>query len=109
MMVGQVPSWLVDAGVASGVLVAVLGAGRALTGWTPVRWVARRLVHDPVREGLRQVLAEEFGPVLDQVKAELSYNGGASTKDMVRQIHRQVGEIQDKQRVFEARLDSIDS
>lgn len=108
-MIAQVPSWITDAGVFAGVVVAFVAAVRALTGWAPLRWVLRRLVHDPMRDGLRQVLSEEFGPMLEQVKAELTYNGGASTKDMVRNIHRTVGEIQDEQAQVRARLERLEA
>lgn len=84
-MIAQAPPWLLDASIWAGACVAILTFAKVLTGFAPVRWIWKRLVHDPVQEGLRSVVQEEVQPMLQEALAELRTNGGSSFRDVVEQ------------------------
>lgn len=67
-------------------LAALVTAMRVITGFAPVRWVWKRLVHDPVQEGLRAVVQEELKPMLDAALGELRPNHGSSFRDAVDRV-----------------------
>lgn len=76
----------------AGALVAVaamLTAIKIITGAGPFRWVWNRLIHQPVRESLREVITAEVSPLLESVRAELTTNGGSSLRDAINRLERQ--------------------
>lgn len=83
--------------VTFGSLAAIVTAVKVLTGWGPFRWVWRRLVHDPVQEGLRSVVKAEVHPMLAAALTELRPNHGTSLRDAVDRLSVDVAEFKDYQ------------
>ena len=73
----------------AGALVAIsaaIVAIKVITGGGPFKWLWDRLIHQPVREGLREVIVAEVSPLLEAVRAELTTNGGSSLRDAVNRL-----------------------
>lgn len=76
----------------AGALVAISAAVVAIkvvTGGGPFKWLWDRLIHQPVREGLREVIVAEVSPFLRAVEAELTTNDGSSLRDAVNRLEKQ--------------------
>lgn len=95
-MMAQVPSWVVDAGILAGVVTAVGTALRVLFGWSLLRWLGRRLVAEPIEESLDRKIDHRIEPALDRIMAELTVNGGSSTKDEVRRCIREIAKLSEE-------------
>lgn len=104
-MLSEVPTIVVDAGVAAGAIVAVLGLMAALTRLRPVRWIWRQLVADPVAEWFRREVGEEIEASLGPVRAELQANGGSTVKDKVDALAADVASIKEQVAEFAPVLD----
>lgn len=87
-------STLTTTALVLGSLAGIVTAIRVITGWGPLRWLWRHLVHVPVREGLRAVIADEVRPLLDDIHRELSFNSGKSVKDVVHSIAAELKTLQ---------------
>lgn len=81
-------------------VVTLGGAVRAITGWSFTRYLARNLVTEPAKRGTLAVVDEHLTPRLDkldasvaEVRAELDYNGGKTTKDMVGLIASELADV----------------
>jgi hypothetical protein len=85
----QVAPWLEDVGKLSGILVAI---GAALTFvYRAIKASRSALTHE-----IKVELAEQLSPLvvtIDEIKTELSYNGGNSVKDMTRANGEQLAEV----------------
>jgi hypothetical protein len=82
----------------AGALVAVaamLTALKIITGAGPFKWVWDRLIHQPVRESLREVINAEVSPLLESVRAELTTNGGSSLRDAINRLEKQGARLED--------------
>ena len=76
----------------AGALVAIaaaLTAIKIITGGGPFKWIWNRLIHQPVRESLREVIVDEVSPLLESVRAELTTNGGSSLRDAINRLEKQ--------------------
>lgn len=63
--------------------VAAVTTITVLTRFGPIRWVWRRLVHEPVKEGLTDVIHREVKPILEAMIAEMQPNHGTSLRDAI--------------------------
>lgn len=109
-MLALVPA-AADIAAVSAAIVGLIAIARAVTGWKPVKFVWRRLVTEPIHDGLRAVVLAEITPRLEQhsmqlaevttrldahsarladIQAELSYNGGGTVKDIARRTEGRV-------------------
>jgi hypothetical protein len=88
-VIAEVAPWLEDIGKLSGILVAV---GAACTFiYRALRASRAALTHE-----IKVELAEQIAPLqstVDEIKSELSYNGGGSVKDMTKANGEQLAEV----------------
>ena len=80
-------------GVGLGAAAGVVAALKLFTSFAPFQFVWKRLIHDPVQEGLRGVVRDEVSPLLDALRAETLPNGGSSLRDAVDRLEKGQAEI----------------
>jgi hypothetical protein len=115
----DVPRWLTETGVVLVTVAGIVTAIGILTRLAPVRWLWRTVVSDPLARWGRAWVREEVDAALVPVKAELSYNGGHTVKDITHANHEAVKRLEDlrhldaenrfeRQQNLDSRLGSID-
>lgn len=105
MSFAAAPGWVADAGLICGAGIAFIGFVKAVTGWAPIRFAVRRLVHDPATERFEAVIEAKVTPMLAAALAELRPNHGSSTRDAVDRIERHVTALDRRTDVIERTLD----
>lgn len=90
-------------------LAAFLTALGVLSRLRPVKWLWRHVVKDPLSGWFRVEVGAVVNEQLEPLRAELSFNGGATTKDAVARVETAVARIEANDKVKLTRLDSIDS
>lgn len=82
-MFADTPSWLIDSSLWAGSITAVIVFLKVFTGWAPFQFVWKRLVHDPARSAMGDVVREQVEPMLTEVLSQVLPNGGSSFRDAV--------------------------
>ena len=82
---------LTDLAAVAGAVLVLAAAVAAATKLPPVRWLGRTLVTRPVTGWLHRELREVVEPIV----AQLSPNGGASTRDAIDRVERRLDDLAD--------------
>ena len=71
MMLLAASGWFINVATIAGAIVAVIGAGLALFRLPPLRWLWRRNVTGPIKEGLGRTITTGARPLIDEAAAEI--------------------------------------
>lgn len=88
-MIAQIAPWLEDLGKGSGILVAFAAA-------VAVIWRAFKASRGALTDTIKTEMQEQLLPLhltVEHIKAELSYNGGGSVKDMTKANGDAIAEV----------------
>ncbi len=98
-------------GVATSVvaLAAFCTALGVLSRLKPMKWLWSKNVKDPLGSWLGNTIDERLEAKLEPIRAELSFNGGTTTKDAVARVETAVARLEANDKVKLTRLDSIDA
>src|SRR5690606_33874148 len=80
-MLAAVPSWLMDIGIAAGVITAIITAAITLSRLRPLRWGWRTAVAEPLARFQRAQILHVVEPRFCELRNELRPNGGSSAVD----------------------------
>lgn len=80
-------------------VTTVIVATNTLMSWRPLLWVVRRLVVGPMTDALHRDLDQRLAPLwtaLEEIRREVTTNGGSSLKDVVGSTATQVDRVADE-------------
>jgi len=89
-------------------LAAFLTALGVLSRLRPVKWLWRHVVKDPLSGWFRVEVGAVVNEQLEPLRAELSFNGGATTKDAVARVEVTTQELASAMKRIESAVSSAD-
>lgn len=99
---------VVTAGAIVGALTVIAGAVARAWRTPPVQWVLKHVreeAREREEERIEAVVARLVSPMLARIMAELTPNGGSSTRDKVDRLAREFDEHRAEVRAFMAKVE----